>query len=311
MELQIIEKLQQNFGLDKRQALILKVLISNKEMSAKDLSKTTGITMGRLYEQLSILEEVKIIERIGRRPFKFRTINLDEKVIDFTQSKIRKMLKSQADILEIVNETKSTVFDRINDSKKFTYEHLNMISESKKTIKYISLHTSFPFLMYPMDINKFEQLRKIIVNKRMTITFYDHYITRMIFNTYYDALKEGKSFEVIFELSSLISHMEIIASQGEFFFKNWKKMVLDQIKLYNLKIYVIDEYTPFQIDINEYKVNISFRHEKIINGIIIRGREITELYSKVFEQHKLRAKNILPILQNANYKDFTSNAKIL
>ena len=77
------------------------------------------------------------------------------------------------------------------------------------------------------------------------------------------------------------------------------------IRVKNLKIYVIDEYTPFQIDLNEYKVNISFRHEKIINGIIIRGKEITELYSKVFEQHKLRAKNILPILQKANYKNFT------
>jgi predicted transcriptional regulator len=140
-------------------------------------------------------------------------------------------------------------------------------------------------------------MRRAVVNSRPTITFFDTNIALLVYKTYKESLEKGKEMNVIFEKNSFDYHIKVIKKLGRRFAADWKKSVLDQFEHYNIKAYVIDEYLPMQMDINERRVNLSLRHHDIINGIVIQGSDIVELYNKVFNQHLKRARSVIPLIK--------------
>jgi predicted transcriptional regulator len=298
---EIILKLQEHFGLDEKHSLILNVLIDNNKISAKDICKETSIAVGRIYDYLNFLIDSGLIKRSLKRPYVYYIDNLNESIINYTKTKLDTMLDSQYDLIESMSKTSPEHFDRFTSSKKFTQIHLSMISEAKKTMKYISLHTACPYVLYPEDKDNFIKLRKAIVESRPTITYFDPMVTILIYKTYFTALNQGKEFIIIMEKKSFYDHLLVIKKLGVVFFNYWKKSIIEQFNKYSIKLYIIDEYLPFQIDINEKRVNVSFRHFEIINGIVIYGENITGLYNQVFEQHINRSKDVLPIIKKLKF----------
>jgi sugar-specific transcriptional regulator TrmB len=297
----LILKLKQSFGLDDRHADILDALNKAENLDAKQICRQTGIALGRIYDYLNFLLENKLIIRSSRRPYTYSIGNIQESIIDYTKGKIDNMLESQYDLIEMMGKSVPEHFDRITSSRKFTQIHISMITEAKKVIKYICLHTAFPYVLYPMDKNMFIKMRKAVVESRPTITSFDPMVTVLVYKTYLEAFESGKEFLVILEKKSFESHIDVIRKLGENFFRYWKSKVLEQLKRYNIKAYLIDEYLPFQIDINEKRVNVSFRHFEIINGVVIYGKDIIDLYNQVFEQHLQRAKEVLPIIKKLKF----------
>jgi len=298
---QILAKLKEDYGLDDRHIAVIDALTIHGKMDAKKICDVTSITPGRIYNYLNFLIGNKLIIRTGKRPFEYEATEINEHILEFTKNKIDALLESQYQLVELMGKNVTEHFDRITSSIKFTQTHLSMISETKKAIKYISLHTAFPYVLYPFDKDAFIKLRKAVVQSRPTITSYDPMMTLLVRKTYLDALDAGKEMIVIFEKMSWEYHLKVIKSFGRTFFNFWKKSLLKQFADYKIKAYFIDEYLPMQIDINERRVNLSFRHYDIINGIVISGRDITDLYNQVFDQHLSRSKDILPILSRVKY----------
>ena len=261
---ELLRKLKENFGLDDKHIFILKIL-SNENLNAKQICHKAKIPQGRIYDYLNFLIENNLVERTHKKPFKYSVGDLNEKVMGFMKRKVDNLVEAQSDVIDIMSGAAMNYFERITDSKKFTQVHLSMITEAKKTFNYISLHTSFPYVMYPFERDSFVKLRQAIVKNRPTITSFDPNVALLIRKTYLEAFEKGKDITVVFEKKSFDFHVKVIKKLGKKFLDEWKKSISEQFEKYNLKAFVLDEYLPMQIDVNERKVNNSLRHHNIIN----------------------------------------------
>ncbi|MBW2963578.1 helix-turn-helix domain-containing protein [Candidatus Woesearchaeota archaeon] len=299
---QIFKKLQNHFNLNSKHILILGSL-QHESLDAKQICAKTNIPQGRIYYYLNYLVEKQLVEKTTKKPFLYSFSNVNQNIIGFMKQRIDKMLQAQGEVMDMMKGPSLDHFERITDTKKFTETHLNMISESKEFFNYVSLHTSFPYVLYSFnDLNNFIKMREAIAKSRPTITFFDTQIAILVYKTYLAALEKGIKMRVVFEKQSFDYHIKVIKKKlGKKFFEKWKKEVLEQFDKYNIQAYVLEEYLPIQIDINERRVNLVLRHLGIINGMVIGSHEITDLYTKIFAQTCQRAKNVLPLIKKLNF----------
>jgi len=296
----VFEKLKQNFGLRGKHILILEA-IKDEKLNAKQICDKTSIPQGRIYAYLNDLLENKIINRTPKKPYVYSISNLNKNVINFMKQKMDVMVEAQSEVMDMMKGPGIEQVEIVNNSKKFTEVHLRMITESK-VLKYISLHTSLPYVMYPFEFDDFIKLRRAVVKNRPTITFFDHNNATLIHKTYLDAFKKGKKMIVVFEKQSWENHLNVVRSLGREFFDRWKRQVLDNFEKYNIQVYIIDEYLPMQVDVNERRVNFSVRHLGIITGVVLLSNEVTKFYNQFFDQTCKRAKLLKPILIKAQFK---------
>lgn len=312
---EIIRHLTKDFGIDENQINIFITLLNHNNINAKEIAKLSNISSGRIYEYINGLVELGLITRSSKRPFVYSIDDINESIIRFTKNKIDSLTKSQSEILEHIDKKEQPFFERINDSSGFTKNHVKMVSEDEGSFKYISLHRSFPYLLYPFDKESFVKLRKAITKDRNTITNSKIGEILLIRQAYIDSCEKKKNIEAVFELKSFLHHVKIIKSLGSEFFEHWRKSVLQQMRKYNIKVYVLNEFVPFQIDVTLNKVNVCFRYEEIISGIVIHEKNMVKLYNKVFDQYKQRAQNALPLIKqmnsrNKHYQEIQIKARI-
>lgn len=289
----LFEKLKEKFGLNSKHVDILEAL-KDQKLDAKNICKKTGIMQGMIYNHLNFLIENKLIERSSKKPFTYSIVNLNMNVIGFMKNRIDEMLNAQLEVMDTMKGPGLDYFERINDSRRYTQMHLTMLSESKE-FNYVSIHGSFPYMMYPMDYENFMKIRKAIVKKRQTITSYDPKIAMLTFNSYKEAMEKGTKIIGVFEQRSFDFHVKIIKQMG--FFNDWRKIILNQFAKYNIKVYVANEYLPMQMDINEKRVSVSVRHFGIVNGIVLFNDEITRFYKQIFDENRKRAKDVVGLLK--------------
>lgn len=288
--------LKQEFGIKDKEISILKS-VGNTKLSAKKICAETGIPRGRIYEHLNNLLSKGLIERSPKKPFIYFVANARQNVLLFMKDKIDGMVKAQSEVIEIMEKSGGEHIEKIDSSEGFTYTHLNMISSSRN-FTMIGVHGSFPYFLYPSNFNDFMKLRNLISSKRATISFTDPERTLYVYKTYKKAENEGRKITVVFESETFLKHMDMIRKGlGKAFLK---KMIDDNIK--KLKsgtgsVYIINEHIPFQIDVNERSVGVSIKHKGLTNGLLIYSSDAVKMYSNVIEQHKKRARSLLPMLQ--------------
>ncbi|MBN1385437.1 hypothetical protein JW968_00490 [Candidatus Woesearchaeota archaeon] len=295
----LLEKLQENFALSDSQVVIIEVL-RDKGLDAKDVCAKTGIPKGRIYDYLNGLITSGLIEKSPKRPFLYSVGNLNKRIINFMKHNIDRMVIAQADIIDQMRGPGAEHIDIVNNSKQFTQMHLQMIVESN-SFRYMSLHQSFPYAFYPMDFKRFVKLRRAIVASRPTITHFDPQMTFLVHKTYNDALKRGKSIEAVLERSALDFHLDIIMKLGPKFFEHWKSSLLKNFERYKLKGFVLDDYIPMQIDVNDKRVNISLRHLGVTTGVVIVSKEVTKFYNTVISQNCNRAVDLRQAIENIEF----------
>ncbi len=295
----VYTKLQETFGLNDKHILILKAL-KHDGLGAKKICEKTKIPQGRIYEYLNHLIDNKLVEKTHKKPFTYSVYDLNYNVIGFMKHKMENMLRAQTEVMDLMKGSGLDYVDIVNSSTKFTQMHLAMIAEAK-SLKYISLHNSFPYALYPLEQSKFIKMRKAIVDSRPTITSFDGQMALLVFRTYKDALTQGKEIHVVLEKSSFDFHVNIIKGMGKKFFDYWKDTMIEQSKNYNIKAYVLDEYIPMQIDVNDRRVNISMRHLGVTSGVVIHSKDVVKFYSKIFDQNCKRAEDILPLIKKLKF----------
>tara|TARA_B100000315_G_scaffold257467_1_gene306474 strand:- start:709 stop:1602 length:894 start_codon:yes stop_codon:yes gene_type:complete len=294
----VYRQLQDHFGLNTNHIQILETL-EHSNLEAKNLCEKTKIPRGRIYEYLNFLVEKGIIEKSKQRPYKYSITHLEQSIMSFTKHKIDSMVKIQSEIIDLMQEHSEQV-EMFKNNKQYTETHLAMLVEGK-SFKYTSPHLSFPYTLYPYDYELFVKLRKAIISSRPTTTFSGTDVIFLIYKTYLDAFKEGKVVTGILEKASFDRNIKIIKSLGKPFFDKWKKTVLEQFKKYGLKTYVLDEYIPHQIDINEKRATVALRFHGVTSGISMRSKDAVKFYDRVFEQNLKRAKDVVPMIKKLKY----------
>jgi predicted adenylyl cyclase CyaB len=312
---EITQYLVKYFGIDENQINIFKTLLEHNNINAKEIAKLANINSGRIYEYINKLVTLNLVKKSSKRPYTYFIDDINESIIRFTKNKIDDLVRIQSNMLEYIDKKEQPFFERIDSSSAFTKNHVSMVSEDNNSFKYISLHKSFPYLLYPFDKENFVKLRKAITKDRNTITNSKTGEILLIRQAYIDSCEKMKNIEAIFEMNSFLHHIKIIKSLGNEFFEIWRESIIKQMKKYNIKVYVLNEYIPFQIDVSLNKVNVCFRYEEIISGIVIQEENMVKLYNKVFDQYKQRAQNIIPLIkrmdnENKHYQEIQIKAEI-
>ena len=287
--------LKRDFGLRDKHVMVLHAL-EQQEQKAEDLCKVTHIPQGRIYEYLNTLVESGLVSRSHKKPYLYSVPDFKKNVVWFTKQKIDGMVKAQDELLETLKQPSSNVA-LINNSAMFSKTHCDIITKAR-IFRMIGIHHSLPFMLYPEELDEFKALRRVITSSRPTIVQSNGETTLLVYKTYMDAFKKGKSMSGIFEKDTFNRHMQLFerAFEKQQFLAMLDSMIA-KIKKYHIDLFVLDEFSAMQIDFNEKEVCLSVNYAGVTSGFHIRSRELASFFNRVFLEKMKRAENVLQLLE--------------
>ena len=90
----VLNELGKNFDLSGKELIIIEAL-TDKKQNAAQLSKTTDIPLGRIYEYLNHLITIRIIEKSEKKPFIYFIENLDQNISEFLKFNFEQTVQKQ------------------------------------------------------------------------------------------------------------------------------------------------------------------------------------------------------------------------
>lgn len=293
----LIKELGESFDLNGKELLILEALMRNS-LSANKISEETKIPLGRIYEYLNNLINLKLIEKSEKKPYKYSIENLDQNIIEFLRHKFDDMVEKQNKVMSLI-EHKSQDFDEIDivaSGDDFSFRTVQLVGEARY-IKNVVRHGSVPFALYPENSKDFLKVRNSVVEKRSTLAHTTPEMTFMIYRAHNEAYKKGKAMEYIVEESALKFHFDLIKKKfGKQFFDKMIKEIKRRLSTYNVHVHVIKEFIPMQTFITEKKLFLSLIHFEHTHGIIIRNDAAVKLYGEYFDEMKKRCTDVFSYL---------------
>jgi DNA-binding transcriptional regulator GbsR (MarR family) len=295
---EIIRELATEFDLKGKHLLILDALYL-EDLSAQQISKKTGIPMGRIYNFLNDLLSYGLVEKTSKKPALYSMKNPSEKITNFLKFKFDKLVEKENKIFDLIEKKqKIESLEVVHSGDEFTFKQIQLLSECNE-IRTVVRHGSIPFPIYPSNSEEFQKVRSVIVENRATLAHTTHEMTFLIHKAHKDAYMKGKHFSAIIEKNALDFNLEIIkAKLGNKFLRKMIRDILQKIQKYGIDIYVIQEYVPMQIFITERKVMLSIIHLGITTGVIISSQDVVTLYRDFYDEMIQRSK---PITQFIKY----------
>jgi len=289
----LFAELEQNFGLRKNHILILEVLTKD-DYTADKLVKDTGIPMGRIYEFLNDLLEMKLIEKKQGYPTIYTVDKLEDRILNFLKrhsESSQAMEKKLLDLLE--SEKESEVISLITGRDQLAFETMRSTQESIET-KSIVMRETLPSILYPLDEEKFIQYRGFFGKKRKTLFGTEVDRTRILmFRVTKEAYQKGRKFTYISDRKTLDFHMNLLRKRGDKILKEYLDLAIGQLKKYpNIKVYVSEDVLPMGIRIcDKEKVLIRMTHFGTPLGIIIKNKQTAQFYDDFFEEAVSKSKS--------------------
>jgi len=279
----LLNELKKGYGLKEKHIRIIKVL-RNWPLTAEQVAKQGDIPLGRVYEYLNQLIEFKIIVKTTKKPYFYEVKDLNKAVMDFMKHHSDKMTDTRRKVMDLMKGMGSTENIELVDSKeKYSIIHLDMVSEAKD-LSIITHHASFPFALYPRRWDDFLATRNLIKKSRSTIAFADYNSIYLIFKTYKDAFDQNKTVRVVMEKSCWDNTINLFKEEfGPLYVKHYLKDIEERIKKDEIQIFLIDEYQPIEVDINDLRVGVAIRHGDITTGIIMQSPNAVGVFTKLFE----------------------------
>ncbi len=279
----VFEELKRRCGLTEKQATVLKSL-REEDLPAKKLASKSGIPLGRLYQYVNELLSYGLIEKKGKKPCVYSIENMNEKIRDFMKKRFDEVIENEKVITDMMQKKEESDYIEITKTKEeFMYTQLKMLGVSKKFYT-LSRYGSIPFMIYPAKYEDFIKFRKIIGQSRPTLAHSSPETTAMVNKAYIDAYKSGKSLIAIVSKESLDFHFDIARKKiGKEFLFNIVRDLKERIKKYKIKIYLLNEYLPIQIFVNENTVFLSMIHEGATPGTIIHSKNVSDIYLQMLE----------------------------
>lgn len=289
----ILHKLRQTYGIKEKHVLLVRQLQDGHPRSADELSKAADIPLGRVYSYLNELVEMQLVTRTGRKPYQYSIPKFSRAVIDFMRSRMSNYVQTESEVLDLMKGGAEHI-DLIKTRADYTRAHLNVIEESMH-IRLTCFHRSFPFLLYPDDFEDFIRLRRSIVQFRPTISYVDPEALYVIYRAYQQALARNAKFEVIVEKWTILDHLTMVRENfSPEFVKSYVAHIRKRAKTASIR--VIEEYLPMEIDLGEKLAVLALSHLDMSTGIVSRSDAVRVLYSTLFDQKKVRTKDVTKFL---------------
>ena len=287
----MLKRLKQKFGLKEKHLHILKAL-DNKKLEASQISKSTEIPMGRVYTYLNELVNHRLIQRSPKRPYTYELTDLRTNVLGFMKTRIDDLITAQREVIDLMKEGTPDQVELINTKGKFTATHVRLIAGSKE-VKLISIHRSFPFLLYPSHWQEFLKVRKQVMKYRPTISFTDTETAYLVYKTYSDALAKGTRFRVLLDKDALDDHLSILLeSFGQEYVQNYIKDLHDKLEKYRIQARVLEEKSPMEINIGDREVALSLVHLQLTTGLLMTSQTMVQFYTTYFEKKWIEGTSI-------------------
>jgi len=295
----LFAELEQNFGLRKNHILILEALTKD-DYTADRLVTDTKIPLGRIYEYLNDLLEMKLIEKKPGYPSSYAVEKLEDRILDFIKYQSISSLTKEKRLLNLLETEEESEILLITARDQLAFETMKLVQESNET-KSLGMPETLPTIIYPLDEEKFVQYREFFGKKRKKPLFgtkVDRTRILMFRNTK-EAYQKGKKFVYITDKKTLDSHLDFLKEKDKKFFREFVSIMEDQFNKYqNIKAYVSDETLPMSIGIyDKTKVLIRMRHFDIPVGVLIKSKKTAEFYDDFFEELISKAEPIKKYLK--------------
>ncbi|MFA6460944.1 MAG: hypothetical protein WCV90_01650 [Candidatus Woesearchaeota archaeon] len=288
----VLEELKKRDYLSPKEFLILQELL-HQDLTAQQISKKTDIPLGRIYDPLNYLIEQRLIEKKGKKPCKYSFDQSSERVLAFLKSKFDHFINDEEVIFSMIDEKTAPKIELIPSKEEFTFYLCKILSACKTDFLTIARYGSLPFNFYPSNKKDFLKLRDLIEKKRTTIAHTTEIKSTMVYQAYQDALKKGNSFQAICNKDTFLWHLDLIRKNLG---KDFLKMVIEDFKKkcreHDVRMYIIDEYLPMQVFINQNTVVLFHIYSGIGSGLEIQNKETVSLYRGMFEEMKKRCKPV-------------------
>ena len=252
----IIGEELENFGLTKYEIKIYIKLLHSGNKTAKELSRSTSIAMGRIYDVLNTLESKGLIERQESRPMKFLAATPSIAIKNLLEIKNNNilLLKKKAHLVEeklnAINKFKSpeSMFWNVSLGRQSEAYCISKMMETKKTI-----HSYMEFYNYQnLDL------------ERMIKSNYELYLK--LYN-------EGVDIRILIGVGDDASHTNML-----------KKILLKLLKNVNFEVKITNSITNgFDLIDGEkivIRMNNPIKSDEIFASIFVWDKDFaTELES--------------------------------
>lgn len=278
----VFVELRNRYGL-KSQHLDILIHLQHDDLPADELSRRTQIPLGRLYGFLNELLDFGLVEKSGRKPFRYSMQPPQEKILLFMQRQFDAAVRNQSEVLNLL-EQKGRVnhLEVIESSERFSYHMLQMLNEGKY-FKAITRQTSFPFSLYSHNKKDFLAIREAIGRRRQTLAYPTPEIASIMFNTITEFHRKRRPYLEIVCKEAVDSHLAFIRKEfGEDMHQRILGGIANKIKNHNYNAFVLNEFTPMQIFITDKRVLFSLIHQDKTTGVVIRSGDVVHLYEHLF-----------------------------
>ncbi len=290
MREELLQVLQSEFNLTKKDTTIISELVKNK-MTAENLCSLTKIPKGKIYTFLNKLLELKLIEKSSDFPATYSVPNLEQKMLDFLNEEFGQFTKKQKRLTDLLREENTDLgdFEIIYDKREFIFKLMEMLSTGKE-FKYILRYPALPYLTYLAPTKEFQEIHNLIAKSRDALTDSKDNAPILLNNLYTKKFKEGSRFEFVVCKQALDEFLKLIENKkGKLAYKKKISEIKSKIKKYDASMKVVDEHFPLGVYLSKNKVIIVLNSSGALTGIVHQKKEVVDFYNNLFYEMQERA----------------------
>jgi sugar-specific transcriptional regulator TrmB len=290
----ILHQLGENFGLKKNQITILYLLYTHEKLTADEIVLKSKIPKGGIYEYLNELLNLKLISKEETIPAKYEVDNFKQRILEFLHFRFEDFMKKESEILSMIDKNDIFDFQLIKSKEEYTFQMMDIVTNALN-FDCIIRDKSVPFELYPDKEEDFLKLRKILWEKRPTLSGAENQnLTLMLLKVFREAWIKKKKLRYIITKSGLDYYFNTL--KDDFRDKTKEEMsfeILKRLSKIQAEIKVIEDNIPYSLFLSDKKVMfIVAQSTKIINGFVSTNKDIIEIYRNLFESMYIRNKPI-------------------
>ena len=298
-ELKIVEILKEKFRLDRYQTLILKSLVFNEKLTAKQLSNRTKIPLTKIYGSLKLLCRAGLIKVSPERPSKYYFGNFKERIISFLDKKFEEEVKNElfliCDLGESSENSASAYMREIKNGYDFVF-NVKRILIKDNSIDIITMNKVFPIIFYTRDEKVAEKIRNQETKRRKTLMGRG-ILFKEFYKSFWDAYLQSKKSRYIIDLNTwniYKSYLKQLFTKNEI-----AKIILsiqDNLTKANISIRVTKSESPYCMFITGTTLMFTI-FNVYTSGLITENKHIVDVYGNLFNEIWNHSNPIEPSLE--------------
>jgi len=296
-----LEELREYYNLKERHIEIIRAL-NEKELSADEISKKTGIPKGRIYDFLNEMLEIGLINKINTSPALFNTKNFNLCISSFLASKFNHLVQGHVKLYNML-EGKQDIpsVNYFIGGEAFIKEILALVTE-KTSVKVMCMKDRVPFFLYPADIKEFRKSRDIISKKRGLFTG-KGCASYNLYMEYFKFLERGSELRFMLDKGSFERHLQNLRKGiGPKAFKKFLSQLRNNLKNLNLHIDLVENPFYIHLFLSDKKIIMNIVSGNTNVGVTIESTDVVKVYEDLYESYLQKSIPIQDYLKTLRLK---------